>query len=220
MSSLAVGLISAGTIFTGSLLGIGLQRFLPGHHFNKETQDVVKLSAGTIATLTAMVLGLLVSSAKGSFDATNTAVVLGSTKIIILDRALAAYGPETQPTREQLRRSLAASIENVWPLQKTGVSTLTVREEHDDALILQQAPSAGSRPGRADPEDKPKSSGVRPGWPVKAANVSHCETSRPQSGVTMPQIAFSSPQKLTGFVVVRLWPGACHLALRALSNEL
>jgi len=128
MSSLAVGLISAGTIFTGSLLGMGLQRLLPGHHLNKETQDVVKLSAGMIATLTAMVLGLLVSSAKGSFDTTNTAIVQGSTKIIVLDRALAAYGTETQRAREQLKRSLAAGIEAVWPLQKTGVSTLTAIE--------------------------------------------------------------------------------------------
>ena len=136
MSSLAVGLISAGTIFTGSLLGIGLQRLLPGHHLNKETQDVVKLSASTIATLTAMVLGLLVSSAKGSFDTTNTAVVQGSTKIIVLDRALAAYGPETQPAREQLKRSLAASIENVWPLQKTGVSTLSAIERSNGMELV------------------------------------------------------------------------------------
>jgi hypothetical protein len=53
MSSLIIGLISAGSIFGGSLLGMGLQRLLPGHHLSKETQDVVKLSAGTIATLTA-----------------------------------------------------------------------------------------------------------------------------------------------------------------------
>jgi hypothetical protein len=135
MSSLAVGLISAGTIFTGSLLGIGLARLLPGHHLNRETQDVVKLSAGMIATLTAMVLGLLVSSAKGSFDATNTAVVQGSTKIIVLDRALAAYGPETKAAREQLRHSIAAVIEKVWPPQKTGVSTLTVIE-HANGMEL------------------------------------------------------------------------------------
>ena len=128
MNSLTVGLISAASIFAGSLLGIGLQRLLPGHHLNKETQDVVKLSAGTIATLTAMVLGLLVSSAKSSFDTTNTAIVQGSTKVIVLDRALATYGPETNPTREQLKRSIAASIERAWPLQKAGVSTLTAIE--------------------------------------------------------------------------------------------
>ena len=115
MSSLTVGLISAGSIFGGWVLGMGLQRFLPGHHLSKETHDVVKLSAGTIATLTALVLGLLVSSAKSSFDTMNTGVVQGAAKIILLDRTLARYGPESKPTREQLKRSIAAGVEAVWP---------------------------------------------------------------------------------------------------------
>src|SRR5262249_20267286 len=128
MNSLAVGLISAGVIFAGSLLGMGLQRLLPGQHLGKETQDVVKLSAGTIATLTALVLGLLVSSAKSSFDAINNGLVQTSVKIITLDRALAAYGPETKPAREQIKRSVATSIEMLWPHEKTGVPVSTTME--------------------------------------------------------------------------------------------
>lgn len=50
MRSLAIGLTSAAAIFSGALLGIGLQRLLPSHHFSKKMQDLVKLSAGTIAT--------------------------------------------------------------------------------------------------------------------------------------------------------------------------
>lgn len=136
MSSLSVALISAGAIFGGSLLGIGLQRLLPGHHLNKETQDIVKLSAGTIATLTAMVLGLLVSSAKGSFDTANTAVVQVSAKIMVLDRALAAYGSESSSAREQLKRSVATIIERVGSLKKTGVPTLTVIERSNGAELV------------------------------------------------------------------------------------
>src|SRR4249920_994557 len=128
MSSLTVGLISAGSIFGGSLLGMGLQRLLPGHHLGKETQDVVKLSAGTIATLTALVLGLLVSSAKTSFDTMNTGIVQSSAKIILLDRALARYGPQTKAAREQLKSAIAGTIEMVWPTEKTGVSALTAIE--------------------------------------------------------------------------------------------
>src|SRR5262245_34900499 len=111
MDSTIVGLISIGCIFAGSLVGLALQRFLPAHHLSKETQDVVKLSAGTIATLTALVLGLLVSSAKGSFDTINNSIVQTSVKIITLDRALAAYGPETKTAREQMHRSTAALID-------------------------------------------------------------------------------------------------------------
>src|SRR5262245_59904016 len=128
MNSLIVGLISAGSIFAGSLLGMALQRLLPGHHLGKETQDVVKLSTGTIATLTALVLGLLVSSAKNSFDATNTGIMQGSVKIILLDSALARYGPETIPARELLKRNIAATMEALWPTEKTGVPPLATLE--------------------------------------------------------------------------------------------
>ena len=83
---------------SGALVGLGLQRLLPGHHLSKETQDVVKLSAGTIATLTALVLGLLVSSAKNSFDTMNNGIVQSSAKIILLDRALVHYGPDESCT--------------------------------------------------------------------------------------------------------------------------
>lgn len=89
MNSIFIALVSTGCIFAGALLGLALQRLLPGHHLSKETQDVVKLSAGTIATLTALVLGLLVSSAKSTFDTMNNGIVQGSAKFILLDRTLA-----------------------------------------------------------------------------------------------------------------------------------
>jgi hypothetical protein len=128
MNSTSIALTSAGCIFLSSLLGMWLQRLLPGHHLSKETQDVVKLSAGTVATLTALVLGLLVSSAKSSFDTVNNGIVQSGAKIILLDGALARYGPETKAAREQMRRALAATIEMGWPTEKTGVPALTALE--------------------------------------------------------------------------------------------
>jgi hypothetical protein len=137
MSSITIGLISAGSLFTGALLGMGLARRLPGHHLSKEMQDLVKLTSGTIATLTALVLGLLVSSAKSSFDAVNTGVVQGSAKFILMDRTLARYGPETKAIREQLKRALAGGIERVWPEEKTGVSALTAFERGNGLELVQ-----------------------------------------------------------------------------------
>lgn len=125
MTSTSIALLSAGCIFSGALIGLGLQRVLPGHHLNKETQDVVKLSAGMIATLTALVLGLLVSSAKSSFDTMNSSIVQSSAKILLLDHTLARYGPETQPSREQLKRAIAATIEMLWPTEKTDATGLS-----------------------------------------------------------------------------------------------
>ena len=93
MSSLTIGLISAGCIFGGAFLGFLLQGLLPEHHLRDASKDTVKVAAGTIATMSALVLGLLVGSAKSSFDATNTAIIQNGAKVILLDRALAAYGP-------------------------------------------------------------------------------------------------------------------------------
>ena len=128
MHATVIAFVSMGCIFTGALLGLGLQRLLPSHHLSKETQDVVKLSAGMIATLTALVLGLLVSSAKSSFDTVNNGLVQGSAKFILLDRALVRYGPETQATRAEVQRALAGTIDMIWPMEKTGVSALTAFE--------------------------------------------------------------------------------------------
>ena len=137
MNSFIIGLISAASIFAGALLGMGLARRLPGHHLSKEMQDLVKLSSGTIATLTALVLGLLVSSAKSSFDAVNTGIVQGSAKFILLDRTLAHYGPETKAVREQLKRTLAAGIEMVWPTEHTGIPALTAFERANGMELVQ-----------------------------------------------------------------------------------
>jgi hypothetical protein len=110
---------------------------LPNHHLSKETQDIVKLSAGTIATLTAMVLGLLVSSAKNSFDTVNNGVVQSSAKIILLDRDLASYGPETKAAREQLKRHVAGVMEMVWPAEKPSMPPLTAFERTTGLELFQ-----------------------------------------------------------------------------------
>jgi hypothetical protein len=138
MNSTFIALASAGSIFSGALIGLGLQRLLPVHHLSKETQDIVKLSAGTIATLTALVLGLLVSSAKSSFDTMNKGVVQGSVKVILLDHALARYGPETKSVREQLKRAVATAIETIWPTDKTGASGLTAFERAKGMELVQE----------------------------------------------------------------------------------
>ncbi|HTV39784.1 MAG TPA: hypothetical protein VMF08_04360 [Candidatus Sulfotelmatobacter sp.] len=137
VDSLIITLISAVCIFAGALLGMGLQRRLPKQHLSNEMQDLVKLSAGTIATLTALVLGLLVSSAKSSYDEIKTGIVQGSAKFILLDRTLARYGPEANPVREQLKLALAGAVERVWPTEKTGITVLTALERAHGMELVQ-----------------------------------------------------------------------------------
>src|SRR5438552_4356456 len=137
ISSLTIGLISAGCIFGGALLGLLLHGLLPEHHLRDTSKDTVKVVAGMIATLAALVLGLLVGSAKSSFDATSTAITQSGAKIILLDRALAAYGPETKEVREQLRRAVAAGIEMFWPEEKNEGSGMTAFERANAMEMIQ-----------------------------------------------------------------------------------
>src|SRR5207244_11023810 len=96
MSSLTIGLISAACIFGGALLGLLLQGLLPQHHLRDNSKDTVKVVAGTIATLSALVLGLLVGSAKSSFDATNTAIIQSGAEISIVDGGMPRYGRDAR----------------------------------------------------------------------------------------------------------------------------
>src|SRR5262244_4387715 len=115
MTSLTIGMISAACICGGALLGFALQRLLPKHHLSKEAQDMIKLAVGVIATSTALVLGLLVSSSKGQFDAMGARLVQFGANVITLDTALAEYGPEAKPAREQLRRGAESTLQRIWP---------------------------------------------------------------------------------------------------------
>jgi hypothetical protein len=124
MSSITIGLITAGCTFGGALLGVWLQNWLPRHHLDKDSFEIVKLGAGMLATITALVLGLLVSSAKSTFDTINEGIKQVSAKTILLDRTLAQYGPEAQTVREQLKRSVAASLEAARLRQSVGASGL------------------------------------------------------------------------------------------------
>ncbi|GLQ45176.1 hypothetical protein GCM10007862_02270 [Dyella lipolytica] len=98
-------------VFAMALLGLELHKRLPKHHFSDESTSSIKLATGLIATIAALVLGLLISSAKNSFDTVNADLVRNAVNIIRLDRTLEQYGPETQGLREQLKQSYATWVD-------------------------------------------------------------------------------------------------------------
>ena len=130
MNPLAISLIAFGCIFGGVLFGMFLRGRLPEHHLSDESMGVVKLGTGMIATLAALVIGLLIASAKGSFDTMNNGLIHTGSKIILLDRVMAQYGPETREARDLLRRGVASTIERIWPnerMEQTEVKGLDPR---------------------------------------------------------------------------------------------
>jgi Na+/pantothenate symporter len=120
VSTLVISLIAFGCIFGGMLLGIVLRRVLPDHRVSDESKEIMKMVAAMLATLAALVIGLLIASAKGSFDTVNSGQIQSGEKIILLDRVMAQYGPETREARDLLRRGVASRIEQVWPKGRTG----------------------------------------------------------------------------------------------------
>ena len=114
MSSLAVSLIAFAFIFGGALLGMSLRGAMPQNHLSDDSKDSVKLGMGLVATMCALVLGLLIASAKTYYDTQNAELTEMSAKIVLLDRMLAHYGPETNESRALLRSVVERSIDRLW----------------------------------------------------------------------------------------------------------
>ena len=115
MSALAIALIVFACVFGGALLGMFLRTALPEGHLSTETKDVVKVAVALIATMAALVLSLLISSAKSAYDTRGGELVQMSGDIVMLDRVLARYGPEAMDARALQRQLIAVAIERIWP---------------------------------------------------------------------------------------------------------
>jgi Protein of unknown function (DUF4239) len=117
MSPMAIGWVVFALVFASALLAMSLHNALPEHHLSADSKDVVKLGIALIATMAALVLGLLIASAKSAYDTRSNQLAEASADMIQLDRALARYGPETKEARSLLQRSVAATIERFWPAE-------------------------------------------------------------------------------------------------------
>lgn len=113
MSPIEISWIVFACVFGGALVGILLRGFVPEHYLDAESKNVVNLGKTLIATLSALVLGLLIASAKGSYDAQGGEVISMSADIILLDRILARCGPEASEARDVLRRT-AVALDRSW----------------------------------------------------------------------------------------------------------
>jgi len=94
----------------------------------------VRVAMGTVATMAALVLGLLVASTKGSYDAERNETIQLAARIVYLDRVLAMYGPETGVAREELREATASMLGRMWPEEARGKVVLEPNEKWSDAL--------------------------------------------------------------------------------------
>lgn len=138
MQHLGVSLIVFACVFCSAILGMYLHGRLPDHHLSDESIGVVKLTIGLVATLAALVLGLLISSAKSSFDTVSSEVTRDAADIIRLDRVLAQYGAPADDLRALLKQSVARGIQIISSNDPAQLASLHTPEAYKRGETFQR----------------------------------------------------------------------------------
>ena len=142
MSPLLIGLATFVSSCGSAFAGMALRARLPADHLDGDSKDVVKLVMGLIATMAALVLGLLVAAAQSSYNTQNGNLQQLAADIAQLDHALAIYGPETKNTRELLQQAVATLHDHVWSsngVQAEKLNPLDVRSQADRFFVALQS---------------------------------------------------------------------------------
>src|SRR5947207_7643827 len=121
MNAIALSCITFACISGGALLGM----FLPGHNLSTDDKDFVRLGTGLIGTIAALVLVLLIATAKSSYDTQSTQVTHMTSNIVLLDNLLTEYGPETNALRNLLRRGVVVLADRMWRENSSDVAKVS-----------------------------------------------------------------------------------------------
>ena len=119
MSGVAISGIVFAFMLGAALLGFLLRRLLPERHRSSDSKEGVLRGMGHIATMAAVVLSLLIASAKNSYDTQTSEITQLAANVGLLDRVLAHYGVEAKETRADLRRLVAQAIDQMWPTNRS-----------------------------------------------------------------------------------------------------
>jgi hypothetical protein len=137
VNSLAIAGIVLASTFGGAVVGLLLRALLPDHHLSSESKDIVKMGTGVVATMSALVIGLLIASAKSDFDAQKNGFQQMSTNLVLLDRILSHYGTEAKDARALLH-SLASTMLEHMDASSDGIASREITAKGDafyDALL-------------------------------------------------------------------------------------
>ncbi|MDE1994125.1 MAG: DUF4239 domain-containing protein [Rhizobiaceae bacterium] len=94
--------------------GMVLRNYLPDHHLNTDSKDAIRLATVIVGTLSALALGLLIASAKTTYDNADLELRTSAARIVLLDRVMAHYGPETTTARQQLAKVVERRLRRGW----------------------------------------------------------------------------------------------------------
>ena len=136
LSSVGIATIAFALILGSALAGIVLRHRLPEHHLVGDSKDVIKLATALVGTMSALVLALLFSSTRQSYEHTSMAVSRLATDLAQLDRVLAEYGPEAAPLRTALRGELDPLIDSIWKENAAGKPAAAARPHQQSVLYM------------------------------------------------------------------------------------
>jgi hypothetical protein len=134
MNSLAIFALAFLCPLAGVFVGMAFRRQLPEHHLSRDSTDVIKLATGLMATLVALVLSLLVSSANSFHGTVENEYKQALADTIQLDQYLEAYGPETREIRTLARHIVVQTFQRRWPDDDFGPKE-TARDMGREPLI-------------------------------------------------------------------------------------
>lgn len=144
MNAINVSLLVFACTFGGVLLGMLLRSRLPEHHVSSDSKDTVKIGMGLVATMTALLLSLLIATAKGSYDMRKGEITKMVAEVEFLDRLLANYGPETVTQRAMLRTSVQAAIDGFWPHERAASPKASTSASNGASISASTGASTGA----------------------------------------------------------------------------
>lgn len=140
LSPLIIGFIALAVILAGAFAGWAARQFLPEHHLSEDTKSLVTVSMAVVGTISALVLGLLISNANTSFITRSGEVTALSADILRLDQMMRLYGPETDPARGKLRQYAERKANDLFPqdprdIRVDSASTYEVLQQTEELLL-------------------------------------------------------------------------------------
>jgi hypothetical protein len=136
MDTEIISLVIFGCVVGAVLIGRALSRRLPQDHLSADTKETVKLAMGLLATMSALLLGLLVASAKGSYDNARSQVIQMAAKVVFLNRVLTGYGPETEPVRALLHEAVEETANRMRPVRTNTPVNLAPNTQSGNAIYI------------------------------------------------------------------------------------
>lgn len=132
MNAATITLTTALLTFGGGMAGLLYDKLLPEHHMSDETRALINRMTGLVATMSALVLGLLIASANTFYNTQKSDLEVLSGRVIELDSNLQKYGRDAQPIRELLKATVTRMYRHTWNSPRAAERLATIAEMRAD----------------------------------------------------------------------------------------